>query len=75
MELGFLGCGDDVIQADFAQVVSVLDVVSDAAVKQNGLLGYDADLGAQVRDIDLSRVMAINNLQCNVENPVNFPVN
>lgn len=63
MKLGFLGSGDDLIHADFLQVVAVLDVLCDAAVKQDGLLGHDANLGTQEGHIDTSRVMAINQLQ------------
>lgn len=54
MKLGFLGGGDDLIHADLPGVVAVLDVLCDAAVKQDGLLRYDANLGAQEGDVDTS---------------------
>lgn len=63
VKLGFLGGIDDLIHADFPQVVAVLDVLLDAAVKQDGLLGHDANLGTQEGHADSSRVMAINQLQ------------
>lgn len=63
VELGLLGGGDDVVHADLPQVVPVLDVLRDAAVEQDGLLGHNANLGAQVGHVDTSRVMAINQLQ------------
>ncbi len=63
MKLRFLCGGDDLIHADFPQVVAVLDVLCNAAVKQDGLLGHDADLGAQEGHVDVRRVMAINQLQ------------
>lgn len=63
MKLGFLGSGYDIIHADFPQVVAVLDVLGDAAVKQDGLLGNDANLGTQEGHVDTRRVMAINQLQ------------
>lgn len=63
MKLGFLGSGDDLIHAGFPQVVAVLDVLGDAAVKQDGLLGNDANLGTQEGHVDTRRLMAINQLQ------------
>lgn len=63
MKLGFLGGRDDLIHADFPGVVAVLDVLGDAAVKQDGLLGHDANLGAQEGHVDTGRVVAINQLQ------------
>lgn len=63
MKLGLLGGRDDLIHADFPQVVAILDVLCDAAVEQDGLLGYDANLGSQEGHVDTSRVMAINQLQ------------
>ena len=63
MKLGFLSGRDDLIHADFPRVVTVLDVLLDAAVKQDGLLGHDANLGTQEGHADTSRVMAINQLQ------------
>lgn len=63
MELGLLGGGDDVVHADLPQVVAILDVLGDAAVEQDGLLGHDANLGAQEGHVDMSGVVAINQLQ------------
>lgn len=63
MKLGFLGGRDDLIHADFPGVVAVFDVLRNAAVKQDGLLGHDANLRTQEGHVDTSRVMAINQLQ------------
>lgn len=63
MELGLLGCGDDVARADFPGVVSVLYVLFDAAVEQDGLLGHDANLGTQEGHVDPGGLVAINQLQ------------
>lgn len=63
MKLGFLGGRDDLIHADFPGVVAVLDVLGDAAVEQDGLLGHDANLGSQEGHVDTGRVVAINQLQ------------
>lgn len=63
MKLGLLGCRDDLIPADFPGVVSVFYVLFDAAVKQDGLLGHDANLGTQEGHIDTRGLMAINQLQ------------
>lgn len=70
MKLGFLGSRDDLIHADFPHVVAVLDVLRDAAVEQDGLLGHDANLGTQEGHVDASRVMAINQLQEAIDFPV-----
>lgn len=63
MKLGLLGSGDDLIHADLSQVVAVLDVLRNAAVEQDGLLGHYADLGAQEGHVDASRVVAVNQLK------------
>lgn len=63
MKLGFLRGVDDLIHADFPRVVAVLDVLRDAAVEQDGLLGHDTNLGTQEGHVDASRDVAINQLQ------------
>ena len=63
MELGFLGSGDHIVHAHFSQVVPVLDVLAAAAVEQDGLLGHDADLGAQELDVDVRRIMTVDELR------------
>lgn len=63
VKLGFLSSGDDLVLAYFPRVVAVLDVLRDAAVEQDGLLGHNANLGAQEGHIDTRGVMAINQLQ------------
>lgn len=44
MELSFLGGREDIIHANLSRVVAVFDVLCDAAVEQDGLLGHDANL-------------------------------
>lgn len=63
MQLCLLCGQDDLIHADLPRVVAVLDVLCNAAVKQNGLLGDDADLGAEVGHVDVLGVVAINQLR------------
>lgn len=63
VKLGLLSSWDDLIHGDVPRVIAVLDVLRDAAVEQDGLLGHDANLGAQEGHIDTSRVVAINQLQ------------
>lgn len=63
VELGLLCSGNDLIHADFPHVVTILDVLSDAAVEQHGLLGHDANLGPQEGHVDTGGVVAINQLQ------------
>lgn len=63
MKLGLLGGRDDLIHADFPGVVSVFYVLCDAAVKQDRLLGHDANLGPQEGHTDTGRLVAINQLQ------------
>lgn len=70
VKLGFLCSRDDLIHANFPQVVAVLDVLCYAAVKQDGLLGHNADLRAQEGHVDMSRVMAINQLQEAIDFPI-----
>lgn len=63
VKLGLLGGGDDLVHADLPGVVAIFNVLCDAAVKQDGLLGHDANLRTQEGHIDASRLMAINQLQ------------
>lgn len=60
MELGFLGCRDDIIHAELPLVIPVADVLRNAAVKQNRLLGNDPDLRAQEWNVDVSGVMSVD---------------
>lgn len=46
MEKSFLRSVDNLFQANFAHVVSILYVLCYAAVKQYGLLGHDAHLSS-----------------------------
>ncbi len=62
MQLGFLGCGDDIIHAELTLIVSIADVLCYTAVKQNRLLGDDPNLRAQESNVDPSRLTAINEL-------------
>ena len=63
MKLGFLSSADDLVHGDVPRVIAVLDVLCDAAVEQDGLLGHDANLGTQEGHVDTSRDTAINQLQ------------
>lgn len=67
MQLCLLGGEDDLIHADVPRVVAVLDVLRNAAVEQNGLLGDDADLGAEVGHVDALGVVAINQLRGEID--------
>lgn len=62
MQLGLLGCGDDIIHAELSFIVSIADVFCNTAVEQNWLLRDDPNLRAQESNVDPSRVMAINEL-------------
>lgn len=63
MKLGFLSSLDDLIHANFPRVIAVLDVLCNATVEQDGLLGHNANLGTQEGYVDTSRDVAINQLQ------------
>lgn len=63
MKLGFLSSYDDLIRADVPRVVTILDVFCNAAVKQDRLLGHNANLSTQEGHTDACRVVAINQLQ------------
>ena len=62
MELGLLCGGHDVVHADLPCVVTVADVVGDAAVEQDGLLGDDANLGAQEGHAHPGGLMSVDQL-------------
>lgn len=63
MELGLLGCRDDIVHTELPLVVSIADVLYNAAVEQNWLLGNNSNLGAQEWNIDASGLMSINQLE------------
>lgn len=52
----------DLLEADFSVVVSVCDVLCQAAVKQHRLLGNNANLRAQPVDVQLLGVIVIQHL-------------
>lgn len=60
MELGLLGCRDDIIHAEPPLVIPIANVLLNAAVEQNRLLGNDPNLRAQERDIDSSGIMSVD---------------
>lgn len=60
MELGLLGCSDDIINAELSQVIPIANVLRNAAVEQNWLLGNDPDLRAQERNADMSGIMSVD---------------
>lgn len=65
MELCLLGCRDDIIHAKLPLVIPIANVLCNAAVKQNWLLGNDPDLGAQEWNVDLSGIMSVDSLDNN----------
>lgn len=52
MKEGFLCRLSDFLHAHVAHVVSILNVLGDAAVKQHRLLGHNTDLGPQEGHVD-----------------------
>lgn len=60
MELGLLGCRDDIIHAELPLVIPIANVLLNAAVEQNRLLGNDPNLRAQERDVDSSGIMSVD---------------
>lgn len=60
MELGFLGCRDDIIHAELSLVIPIANILRNAAVKQNRLLGNDPDFRSQERNVDVSRIMSVD---------------
>lgn len=60
MELGLLGCRDNIVHAELSLVISVANVLRNAAVEQNRLLGNDPDLGAQERNVDVNGIVSID---------------
>ena len=59
MDVGGLGCLHHLLVRHFSEVGSVADVLSYGGVKQDGLLGHDADLGAQPADVEVTQVTAV----------------
>ena len=47
VDVGLSGGGYHLLHRHVATVVSILDVLTDAAVEQGGLLRHDTDLGPQ----------------------------
>lgn len=65
MELRLLGCRDDIIHAKLPLAIPIANVLPNAAVKQNRLLGNDPDLRAQEWNVDLSGIMSVDSLDNN----------
>ncbi|RUS71935.1 hypothetical protein EGW08_020310, partial [Elysia chlorotica] len=59
VDVGRLGGLNDLIHADGPGVVSIRDVLGDALVKQDGLLGHQADLGAQPGQVQVLQVVLV----------------
>ena len=54
------GGGDDLVHFNFPKVVSVGDVIGDAAVEEDRFLGYDSHLPSQPLDVKTVGGMSIN---------------
>lgn len=67
VQLGLPRGRHHLIHADLPHVVAVLDVLGDAAVEQNRLLGHDADLGAQEGDVDTAGYPAVDQLRTDID--------
>ena len=63
VDVGGLGRSLDLVHADGAGVVSVSDVLRDAAAEQHRLLRHDAHLGAQPLDIQAPDIAAVHSLE------------
>lgn len=59
VDVGLLGRPHNLILRHDTAVVSVGDVLGDAAVKQDGLLGHNAQVGTEPLDIELLYFFAI----------------
>ena len=63
MDVGLSRGFYDLIHRHLSTVVSVRDVLGDATVEQDGLLGHEADLRAQPRQIVVAQSAAVDQLQ------------
>ena len=63
MDVGALGCFLDLLLRHLSVVVSVLDVLCDGAVKQDGLLGHQAQLRTQPGQIQALDVSTVSKLK------------
>ena len=66
MDVGLSCSVCDLIHGYLSTVVSVGDVLSDATVEQDWLLGHEADLRAQPRQVVVAQSTAVQQLQVNV---------
>lgn len=60
--IGRRGSLFDLLLSDLPAVISVRNVLSQGAVKQHGLLGYDTYLRAQPVDVELFGVVIVQHL-------------
>ena len=63
MDVGGAGCSDHFVHGDLATVVSILYVLTDTAVKEDGLLGHKTDLRPQPFDVQRLDVHAVKGLK------------
>ena len=66
VDVGLSGSVCDLIHGNLSTVVPIRDVLGDAAIEQDGLLGHEADLRAQPRQVVVTQSMSIQQLQVNV---------
>ena len=60
VNIGRLGCLDDLLVRHLPEVCSIADVVSDAGVKEYGLLTDEPDLRPEPVEIEVFHVMAVH---------------
>lgn len=63
MKVGFFCSLSNLLHADTAGVIAILYILSNAAVKQDWLLGHYANLSSKEGYVDSLRWMAINQLK------------
>lgn len=59
MDIGCLGSLDDFIRGHLPVVSSILDVVCNGPIKEDGFLGHDANLAAEPADVEVIDVVAV----------------
>ena len=59
VNIGAASCSHDLLHGYFSEVVTVSDILCDTAVKQDGFLGYDADLLSEPLNIVACQVFVV----------------
>lgn len=66
MDVGCFGCTHNLLLGHDPTVVSIRDVLGDAVVEQDGLLGHDPELGSEPLEVEFLCLLTIQQLKTKV---------